>query len=230
MLDTGLLLSGVAVVLAMWLAARWLPVRSTPSDAIDSLIGPGIVGILAGRAVALVLDDPTSLRSLRTFLVVRGGVELWPGAAAAVLVLVASARRRGEGALTMLATFAPVALIGYATYEATCIVRDGCYGPKTAIGLRPDGLTTPMLPLGIIVGGGLVAIAIALARRANRPAAESLAFAVLAVATSRSAASFWLPRLGDGLTRAHRTSIAVAIVVAAVLVVTQVAHRSRVAT
>src|SRR3546814_6179302 len=46
-------------------------------------------------------------------------------------------RRRGHEALPELA---PFALWGYALYEATCGLRDGCYGPVSSLGLTPDGL------------------------------------------------------------------------------------------
>lgn len=226
MLDTGLLLSGVGVVAAMWLAARWLGLPWPASEVLDRFVAPAMVGVLAGRATALVLDDPTSLRSLRAFLVVRGGVELWPGAAAAVAVLAVSLRHRAEPVMTSMALLAPVALVGYAAFEATCLLREGCYGPASAIGLRPDGLTSPMVPLGVILGLALVAVAWVLAARADRLSVETLALAVLAVAGLRSIAAVWLPRLGDALTRPHRESIAVALVAALTLLGSRVVQRA----
>ena len=225
MLDTGLLLSGVVVVVAMWLVVRWIDLPWPPSEALDRLVAPAMVGVLIGRASALVLDDPTSLRSLRAFLVVRGGVELWPGAAAAAAVLAASLRRRGEPVLTSMALLVPVALVGYGAFEATCLLREGCYGPESAIGLRPDGLASPMVPLGVVVGVALVAIAWVLTARAERPPVETLAIALLAVAGLRSIAAIWLPRLGDALTRPHRESIAVAVIGLAVVLGSRVQHR-----
>ena len=225
MLDTGLLLSGVVVVVAMWLVVRWIDLPWPPSEALDRLVAPAMVGVLIGRASALVLDDPTSLRSLRAFLVVRGGVELWPGAAAAAAVLAASLRRRGEPVLTSMALLVPVALVGYGAFEATCLLREGCYGPESAIGLRPDGLASPMVPLGVVVGVALVAIAWVLTARAERPPVETLAIALLAVAGLRSIAAIWLPRLGDALTRPHRESIAVAVIALAVVLGSRVQHR-----
>lgn len=226
MLDTGLLLSGVVVVAAMWLAARWLRLPWEVSEALDRFVAPAMVGVLVGRASALVLDDPTSLRSVRAFLVVRGGVELWPGAAAAAVVLASSLRRRAEPVLATMALLVPVALVGYGAFEATCLVREGCYGPESAIGLRPDGLTSPMVPLGVVVGLALVAVAAALAARAYRPPVETLAIALVAVAGLRSIAAIWLPRIGEALTRPHRESIAVAFVAAVAVLGSRVAGRA----
>lgn len=222
MLDTGLLLSGAAAVTAMWLAARWLVGR--PSDALDRLLVPAMVGILAGRAAALVLDDPTSLRSLRAFLVIRGGVELWPGLAAAVAAAAIAARRAAEPVLDTLATLAPIALVGYATFEATCLMREGCYGPNTALGLRPDGLPEPMLPLGVIVGAVLVTVAVVLARGNLRPGLVVVG-TVFALGATRSIAAVWLPRIGEELTRPHRESLAVTGLAAALLIADHLTRR-----
>lgn len=225
MLDTGLLLSGAAAVVAMWLAARALGAAWTASETLDRLLLPAVVGILAGRAVALVLDDPTSLQSLSAFLVIRGGVEFWAGAVAATATAAVAARRAGELALSTLAKLAPVALVGYAAFEASCLVREGCYGPHSAVGLRPDAISTPMLPLGVLVGMVLAAVAVLLGRRVFEPPVVSVALVALAVGLTRSVASVWLPRLGDGLTRPHRESIAVTGIAAAVLVAAHLTRR-----
>ena len=226
MLDTGLLISGAVAVAAMWLAARAFELPWPPNEALDRLLLPGMVGLLAGRAVALLLDDPTSLQSLRAFLVIRGGVELWPGLIVALVVLLVAARRRRETVLVTASRVAPVAMIGYAAYEATCLVREGCYGPHTAIGLRPDGIPSTMLPVGLVVAAALVGTAVVLARRLDDPPTLTLAAAAFAVAGSRSVAGVWLPRLGDALTRPHRESIAVTVLSGAALLAHQLRHRS----
>lgn len=226
MLDTGLLLSGAVVLAAMWLAARRLRAPWPASDVLDRLLLPTIVGLLVARTVALVLDDPTSLRSVRSFLVIRGGVELWPGLAAAVTTLAVSLRRAGEPVLDGLARTAPIALIGYAAFEATCLLREGCYGPHSTIGLRPDGIGTAMVPLGVLVGIVLVAVALLVDRRTTDPPMLSISMALLAVAATRSVAAVWLPRLGEELTRPHRESIAVAVLAGATLLAVRFAHGS----
>lgn len=210
MIDTGLLLSGALAAVAMWLATRrFLPDRQA-SGVVEDLLLAALWGVIGGRAVAAFLDDPESLRSLRAFLVIRGGVELWPGAAVAAVVLAVQAGRRRERPLASIAALAPVALVGYAAYEATCLVREGCYGPVAPVGLRPDGLTTTMIP-----GGVVMAMAVAAAAGASmrlRPPAIRLLACLVAVAGARSVLSIWLPRLAEGLTRPHRTSIAIAVI------------------
>ena len=223
MIDTGLLLSGALAAAAMWLAARrFLPDRPA-SGVVEDLLLAALWGVIAGRAFAAAFDDPASLRSLRAFLVIRGGVELWPGAAVAAVVLAVQAARRREAPLRAVAALAPVALIGYAAYEATCLVREGCYGPAAPVGLRPDGLTTTMIPGGIVVGIALVAVAVG-ATRLQSPSLRLLV-CLAAVATARSLVSIWLPRLGEGLTRPHRTSIMIAVLASGGLVALTLAHR-----
>ncbi len=67
---------------------------------------------------------------------------------------------------------APLAMIGYAGYEAACIFRDGCFGPDSPIGLRPPGLTTTMLPIGIVAAivTGVVAIVLHRQQSTRSPA------------------------------------------------------------
>lgn len=223
MIDTALVVSAIAVGAAMWVAALAGGERR-PGAVVEDLLTAALVGVLIGRGTAVLLDDPQSLRSLRAFLVIRGGVEFWPGAVAAAALV--ARRGRPAPALKVLATVAPLALAGYGAFEAACLLREGCYGPHTLIGLRPDGLPTTMLPVGVVVGAALAAVAVWARTTTLRPAVQVTA-AVLAVATARSIASIWLPRLGDALTRQHRTSVAVAVAAAAALVAMLVADRGR---
>lgn len=214
MADRGLLLSGIVIVALLYAAARWLPAgRFERSEVLDHLVVPVVAGVLAGRAVAAALDDPASLRSLRAFLVIRGGVELWPGVAAAAVVLAVGLRRRGEAEPIVegVAALAPFLLVAYAGYEATCVLRNGCYGPASPVGLVPDGLQTRQFPVGLVVAAVVAALAWRLATWSTI-AGVKLVVAVGGVAAARAVASIWLPRLGDGLTRPHRESIAIAVV------------------
>lgn len=66
-----------------------------------------------------------------------------------------------------------------------------------------------MLPVGVLVGVALGALGVVLARRAPASPLTTTMLAAAGVAVTRSIASVWLPRLGDGLTRPHRASIAI---------------------
>lgn len=236
MIDFGLLASmiiafGIPTLVAQW---RW-PLRSytepgssrEPGDSIgrgnstgtglhsffDAALGPALAGVVVGRLAAVLLDDPRSLTRVTDLLIIRSGVEFWPGMAAAVAVVVWGAKRDKVPVLARLADLAPLAMIGYACYEATCFLRGGCFGPDSPIGLRPPGLVTTMLPVGIVMGLAVVAGAIAVRglSEAGRQPQLVLAAAAATVATVRAVGSIWLPHVGDGLTRPHQTSVVVAV-------------------
>ena len=226
MLDFGLLASAVTIVAVVTIAARWAPTPSLGARGVaDRLDWPVIAGVLVGRLVAAALDDPSSLRSVRALLVIRGGVEFWPGVAAALGVLAwEMRRRREEPAGLTLAELAPFMLWGYATWEATCLLRDGCYGPASRIGLVPDGLGTRQFPVGLVVAVAIAALGVAVRQLWGWPPGAKLVAAVTGVAAARSVASIWLPRLSDDLTRQHVQSLAV--LAACVLVLAGAAARA----
>ncbi len=215
MIDYGLLFSiiiafGVPSLVAYW----WLLFISDESVGFfDVALGPALAALVVGRLVTLALDDPNSIGSIPDMIIIRSGVEFWPGVAAAVGLLVWSGRRAGEAGLAWVAAVVPLAMLGYAGYEATCPFRDGCFGPQSAIGLRPPGLSTTMLPVGLFIAGAVVIGALVvrgLAARGHSPVVIVLVSAVV-VASVRSVGSVWLPHVGEGLTRQHRTSIGVAV-------------------
>lgn len=221
MLDTGLLLTLGLLYVVVAIAARRAPVSTMGHrEILDRLLGPLLAGLVTARLVAVVLDDPTSLRSLRALLVIRGGVEFWPGVAVAMVTLGWGLHRHGRQVPRGLAELAPFALWGYATYEATCLVREGCYGPASLVGLTPDGLRTRMFPVGLAVGL-IVALLGMWARRSVWSPTARVLLAVGGVAAARSVASFWLPRIGGGLTRPHVESVVVLLGVLAVAVARQ---------
>lgn len=228
MLDFGLLATGAAIWLVLAAAARWAPTSVIDrGELLDRLALPAVAGLLAGRLVAAVLDDPASLRSVRAFLVIRGGVEFWPGVLVTVGVLAAGIRRRRRGIAFDLAELAPFLLWGYATYEATCLVRDGCYGPASAIGLTPDGLRTTTFPVGLVAAAAIAILAIAVRQLWGWPPLSRIALAVGGVAAVRSVASIWLPRLGDELTRQHVESLGVLAVVSLAAAYLRMVHVRR---
>lgn len=212
MIDVGLLLTMIVAVGVPSLVARWWPLTTFdgPVGFLDVAIWPGMVGLGVGRLVAVALDGPGSLGSLSDLLIIRSGVEFWPGVAAAMLVAAWSAHRSGVASLGRLADLVPLALIGYAGYEATCLVRDGCYGPETSLGIRPPGTSTTMLPVGILAAIAVVVGAVVLHRQLGHRASWIIVTGGLSVVAGvRSLAAIWLPHIGDGLTRQHWSSIAV---------------------
>jgi prolipoprotein diacylglyceryltransferase len=221
MIDYGLLASMLAAFgLPAMLARRWyLAGFDPPVGFIDAVLGAALAGLVAGRLTALALDDPRAVGKLSDMLVIRSGVEFWPGLATATAVIVWSARRAGASPLARLATLAPLGMVGYGAYEASCVFRDGCYGPVSPIGLQPQGLSTTMLPIWILMAVAVALGAFVVHRYAASTTAPLLPVleAVFVVSAVRALASFWLPKVGDALTRQHRTSLIVAVAAALAL-------------
>ena len=231
MIDYGLVTSiiiaiGIPTLVAYW----WLLTISRESVGfLDVAIGPALAGLAVGRLITLALDDPNSIGSIPDMVIIRSGVEFWPGVAAAVGLLVWGAWRAGEAGLARVAALVPLAMLGYAGYEAACPFRDGCFGPESAIGLRPPGLSTTMLPVGLFMAGAIAIGAVGvrgLAARGRPPVVIALV-AALVVASARAVGSIWLPHVGEGLTRQHKTSVGVAVAAAVVLAIAGVISARR---
>lgn len=214
MIDFGLVVSLIAAIGApALLAIRWGSYDDERSSFVDDVIAPLLLGLVVGRLVTLALDDPASIGRLSDMLVIRSGVEFWPGVATAASVVAWQAQRANRPPLESLAALAPLALVGYAAYEAACVFRDGCLGPVAPVGLRPPGLQATMLPVGWLMAAATVVGALLVHRYKERfGSAVVVAVGAAVVAAVRSLGSVWLPHLGDGMTRQHRTSVAVLIV------------------
>ncbi|CAN5853725.1 MAG: hypothetical protein ACR2HP_08635 [Ilumatobacteraceae bacterium] len=172
---------------------------------------PALVGLIIGRLSSMVLESGWDVGDLRDLFILRGGVELVPGVAAAVVLLAWSARRGGIGVIARLADLTPYALAGLAGFQATCLVRDGCHGPASAIGLPVPGGSERVLPVELVAAVvlGMAAVWLAGSRHRHTPA-WAVVLGVAIVAVERSVVAIWLPAVGDGLSRAHVTSIVIA--------------------
>jgi len=218
MIDYGLAVSmviafGLPALLGNWWSLSGL---DKPVGFLDVAVGPAFAGLAVGRLTTLVLDDPNSIGSISDMLIIRSGVEFWPGVAGAIGALLLSSHFGLVSPSRRLAKVVPLAMIGYASYEAACFFRDGCFGPDSPIGLRPRGLTTTMLPVGWFMAAAVALAAVGIHSLISRryPANLVLPTAIFAVASVRSVGSIWLPHIGDGLTRQHITSIGVAFIAA----------------
>ncbi len=223
MIDVGLLATIVIVLVVPSVFVRPWPSSAAASGIIDISIGALFVGLAVGRLTAVALDDPGSLTSFSDLMIIRSGVEFWPGVAAGLAWMAFRARQDEVAPLRRLAAVTAPALVAWACYEATCILRDGCPGPLSSIGLRPDGLVETMFPIGLVVAavaGGAAMVGRRWHRR-GMPDVEVVVVALLSIAIIRSIASIWLPHIGNGLTRQHRTSIAVGIIAVIAFVVIQ---------
>lgn len=228
MIDQGLVFSLIVIALTVAAVARLAPPRTMPPSALfDAGVVAGLGGVLTGRAVALLLDDPSGLTRLSDFVILRGGVEFWPGLAAGVSIVVVGARRDGIPVIARLADLAPYGLATYAVYEATCVARDGCFGPRSPFGLRPAGIGSRQFPVAVVVALAVAALAVAARRRARLNATSGLLLAVGGLASVRSVAAIWLPRIGNGPTRQHLESIVVMLATAGVALIVSLARARR---
>lgn len=225
MIDVGLLVSVVIVWAVVVATARFAPPAIDDPGAIDRLYLPAAGGVIIGRLVAILLDDPSSLDSIRSWLIIRSGVEFWAGVAAFTVLVCVSLRRSSIAPAGWLSEIAPHLLWAYAAYEVTCVAREGCFGPASPIGLQPDGLDTAQVPIGIVVAVAVALLGLAVRYLWGLSPVEKLALAIGGLAAIRSIAAIWLPRLGSTLTRAHRESIAVALGVAVTCAVVAVRRR-----
>ena len=227
MIDRGLLLSAVAVAAVTWALARLARPRTLAADdLIDACIAPLFTGLLAGRLTAMALDDPSGIRRLGDILIVRGGVEFWPGVAVGAAMLGLGARRQHIPIHRRLADVAPYGLAAYAAYEATCVVRDGCFGPVSAFGIAPGGVGERQFPVGVAVALTVAALGVAVYQLIRRAPGWSLLVSIGGLAAVRYVAAFWLPRIGPGLTRPQLESLAVVLGTAAVGLVSFSAGRT----
>ena len=110
MIDFGLLVSvivafGVPTILS-WHWPIDVPARSVSSvqraEFLDVAVGPALAGLGVGRLAALALDDPQSIASLSDVLIIRSGVEFWPGVAAAAGAVLWGEHRAGLPSLSRL--------------------------------------------------------------------------------------------------------------------------------
>lgn len=222
MIDYGLLLSVLVAFSLPALVVRWWPFTTyeEPVGFVDVAIWPAALGVIVGRLATVAVDDPASMFKLSDFIIVRSGVEFWPAVVAGVTSASWTAWRSGVAPLARLADLAPHATLGYAAYEAACLFRDGCFGPVSRIGLRPPGVSSAMAPVGLLMAALLIGLAVVLRllMQRGRSNAVVVTLGLVGVSSVRSLASFWLPRVGSGITRQHETSIAVFVFSVIVLI------------
>ena len=226
MIDRDLLFTMGAMAAVLAFVPRWLPPRGLGGEGtVFDLLTPGLlVGVLVGRVAAMLLEDPQGLTRPGDILILRGGAEFWPGVVAGLAVVAVTARRDGAHVATRLAGLAPYALLAYGVYEAACLVRDGCFGPETPIGLYPSGITVREFPIGLAVA--LLVTALAFALRRLPDGLTVLLVGVAGLGTVRAVAAIWLPRVGSGPTRQQIASAVVGIAASAALAVAWLGKRT----
>jgi len=217
MIDVGLLSSMVVIVAVVFGGKRWVPPLTLGTDTLGGVVAnPVFAGVVVARLVAVALDDPSTLGRPKDLLLIRGGMEFSAGALAAVLVAGIGARRAKVPILARLGDLAVYALIAYDAFEATCVLRDGCFGPLSPIGIRPRGLGAPELPTGLFVALAVLGLTVVVRRCARRSGGMAVWVAAGGLAFIRFAAAFVLPHIGTGPTRPQLEAGAVIVATAVV--------------
>lgn len=214
MIDYGLLMIMIiAFGLPTVVACGW-PLTSSgePVDYVDVAVGPAVATSVFGRLVILLLDDSNSMGSISDMVIVRSGVEFWPGVAAAIAALAWSSRRAESSLLAKVAAGPARHARPRRVRGRTCVSRL-LFRAESDIGLRPPGLSPTMVPVGWFIAGTVATGAVGVRGLAARGASQGVivSAAALGVATVRAVGSIWLPHVGGGLTGQHLTSIAVAV-------------------
>lgn len=207
MIDLGLLASILIAAIAPRLIARLVPTPGGEVVSGDGLMYAGLAGLLAGRVAFVAFDDPGSFARLRDLMIIRSGVEFWPGVAVGAGVYALWSRRFGRSMAEALSSGAPLFLVGYGAYEASCVLREGCFGPPSAVGLTPPGFAGPVFPVAWAVATVTVLCAVGLRRQRHQGLHVAL-LAFLVLASTRAVAGFFLPRVGAALSRPHVESLA----------------------
>lgn len=228
MIDRGLLVSVVLMAAVVAVTARlWAPRRERAESVLATASSKVIVGVAIARLVSMAIDDPAGLSRIKDVLVIRGGMEFWPGVAAGSFAIAVAARKAAVPVALELSDLVPYALVAYGTYEATCVVRDGCFGPLTSFGLRPGGVGPRELPIGLFVAVAVFGLAAIVRQLAARRPSASVLVAAAGVAVTRAAAAIWLPKIGAGPTRPQLESVVVGAGTCAALLVMTARSRRR---
>jgi len=202
MIDVGLLSSMAVIVALVFVVKRWVPPLTLGTDTLGGVVAnPVLAGVLVARLVAVALDDPSTLGRPKDLLLIRGGMEFWAGALAAVVVAGIGAHRARIPVVARLGDLAVYALVAYAAFEATCVLRDGCFGPLSPIGIRPRGLGAPELPTGLFAAVAVLALTVIVRGCARRSGGMAVWVAACGLAFVRFAAALALPHIGTGPSR-----------------------------
>lgn len=125
-MEFSLLWAALTAAAAIWLGTKiWG--EDLPQNPTDRLLSAALLGLVAGRLVAMVAQGVNPLTNPMDFIIVRGGVSTQAATVGAVGWLIWSSRRE----LSDVDAIAPVALLGLAGWHAGCLWRGTCLGTAT---------------------------------------------------------------------------------------------------
>ena len=224
MIDPGLL--GTVMIMVVWMALTVRFVSSSVVDRhrlVDLVTGPLVVGFVVARLAAMAAEDFGESLHLRDLALIRSGMEFWAGLAAGLGWAAWRWRDERPGIWPVFAAITPFGLWAYSLFEATCLVRDGCLGPVSQIGLRPHGLQSRVFPVGLAVAVVLSIVGTVLHRAWSLDALTVVFSGLTALAVVRAMAGIWLPAIGAS--RVERESVLAALVIPLVWVFWAVRRR-----
>lgn len=210
-MDVGLLYTVLIVVGGVQVVLRVLPPTALDrAQLVELLSTPVIVGLIAARVAFVLLDHPASVFRIRDLMVIRAGMEFWAGIVVALVWILAARKRVDRRDIKMrLAAAVPYVLVGVALFEASCLVRDGCFGPVASVGLVPRGLDSTMVPVGLVVASVLGVAAVVLRQAWTLESEQTVLCSFVVVGGVRLVASWFLPAFGPS--RVERESALVLI-------------------
>lgn len=169
----GAALSGIA---ALWLGLR----IDRLTGEFDRLIGAAVIGILAGRLLAMGVAGVNPLTNPGDILIVRGGVSPVGATLGAIAYLGWSSRHD----LRLLDRVAPAAMLGMAGWHAGCLWRGSCLGTAADIpwGWALPGSAVTRHPVELYAAGLLVIGALLLRRLPSGSGSAGLALTGVAAA------------------------------------------------
>lgn len=176
-------------------AALWVMLRLTDASfLLDLALTAAVVGLLAGRLLAMVMAGVNPSTHPLDVLLVRGGVDT-VGATVAALAYLLWACRRDIGRLARLA---PAAVAGLAGWHAGCLWRGSCLGAAGEVpwGWSLSGSDVVRHPVELYTAALLAMAAFSLTRIRSRP--WRLGLALASAAAVRLLTEPLRPSLGDG--------------------------------
>lgn len=158
----GEIVSAVIAVVALMVSARPLAtLLGLPRAAVSDLYFNGaIVFIVAGRVVYLLLEARDSLFDPLVAVQIQTGVEPLAGAIAVLLLGAWEVSNRRDAVWPLVAGVSLGLVLATIVYDASCIVRDACYGapaPAPLVfrmsGLADTRLATPLVEAAVLLAG-----------------------------------------------------------------------------
>jgi prolipoprotein diacylglyceryltransferase len=160
-MEFSLLWAALTAVAAAWLGLRIWD-EHLPERPMDHLIAAVLIGLIAGRLVAMIGDGVNPLTHPADIIIVRGGVETVAASVAFIAALVWGARKTPRAVDAM----APAVLLGLAGWQAGCVWRDACLGTPSNLpwAWAQTGSLVTRHPVEVYAAAGLVVGAIVVSR------------------------------------------------------------------